>query len=145
MTRTLEILLVEDNSTDARLIHEVFKRGNIQCNLHVVVDGIEAMKYLRKEGSYIVKPVPDLILLDLNLPKMDGKTVLKEIKLDKKLSHIPVIILTSSKSEADISHAYNLEADGYLTKTFDMERLISMAKSIESYLTNRNSLNKWYK
>jgi len=130
----MEILLVEDNPTDARLIQEVFKRGNIDVNIYVVTDGLEAMKYLGKEGAYLSKPVPDLILLDLNLPKMDGKTVLKEIKRDKKFNYIPIIILTTSKSEADITQAYNLKADGYLTKTFDVDRFITMAKSIESYL-----------
>jgi len=132
--RPMEILLVEDNPTDARLIQEVFKRGNIDVNIYVVTDGLEAMKYLGKEGAYLSKPVPDLILLDLNLPKMDGKTVLKEIKRDKKFNYIPIIILTTSKSEADITQAYNLKADGYLTKTFDVDRFITMAKSIESYL-----------
>jgi two-component system, chemotaxis family, response regulator Rcp1 len=129
----IQILLVEDNLGDIRLTQEVFKEGKLHNVLHSVQDGEEAIAFLRREGKYADAGRPDLILLDLNLPKKDGREVLKEIKTDSNLASIPVVILTTSKSEEDIDRTYDLHANCYITKPFDLEQFITVAKSIEKF------------
>ena len=131
--RVAEILLVEDNPGDARLTVEAFADGKVRNNLNVVPDGIEAMRYLRKEGPYADRPRPDIILLDLNLPKKDGREVLAEIKSDSDLKSIPVVILTTSKAEEDILRTYELHANCYITKPVDLDNFIEVVRSIEDF------------
>ncbi|SDG56497.1 Response regulator receiver domain-containing protein [Roseospirillum parvum] len=135
MTDGLDILLVEDNPGDARLASEAFKEGNIATRLHIVQDGIEALAFLRGEGTGggSHRRAPDLILLDLNLPRKDGREVLAEIKNDPALRRIPVIVLTTSQAETDISHSYDLHANCYIVKPVDFDRFIEVVKGIESY------------
>ena len=110
-TRPFNILLIEDNPGDVRLTQEAFKEGKKKVNLEVVMDGVEAIKYFRKEGVYKNKPTPDLVLLDLNLPKWDGREVLKEVKTDPELKRIPIVVLTTSNAEQDIIHSYDLQSE----------------------------------
>lgn len=133
MGRPIEILLVEDNPGDVRLTVEALKDGKVYNNLHVVKDGMEATAFLHREGKYADAPHPDLILLDLNLPKKDGHEVLTEIKEDPMLKHIPVVVLTGSKAEEDILKTYNLRANCYITKPIDLEHFIMVVKSIEDF------------
>lgn len=129
----IEILLVEDSKGDARLVQEAFKEGKIRNNLSVVEDGEAAMQFLRKEGQYASAPRPDLILLDLNLPKKDGREVLAEIKQDDRLKRIPVVILTMSQAEEDILKTYNLHANCYVTKPVDLEQFFKVIRMIEDF------------
>jgi CheY-like chemotaxis protein len=129
----IEILLVEDNPGDVRLTQEAFKEGKVRNNLRVVNDGIEALAFLHQEGQYANALRPDVILLDLNLPKKDGREVLAEIKQDPDLRRIPVVVLTTSEAEQDILKTYNLHANCYITKPVDLERFIKVVKSIESF------------
>ncbi|MFC1976194.1 response regulator [Chloroflexota bacterium] len=129
----IEILLVEDNPGDVRLTQEAFKEGKVRNNLSVVNDGIEALVFLRQEEQYANAPRPDVILLDLNLPKKDGREVLAEIKQDPNLRRIPVVVLTTSEAEQDILKTYNLYANCYITKPVDLERFITVVKSIETF------------
>lgn len=129
----IEILLVEDNPADVRLTKESFKETKLRNKLHVVEDGVEAMAFLRREGKYADAPRPDLILLDLNLPKKDGREVLGEIKTDEDLRRIPVVVLTVSKADEDILKAYNHHANCYVTKPIDLEQFIKVVKSIEEF------------
>ncbi len=131
--RPVNILLVEDNPGDVRLTKEALKESKMRNHLSVVEDGVEALAYLRKEGKYAAAAHPDIILLDLNLPKKDGREVLAEVKADDKLKHIPVVVLTSSKAEQDILRAYNLHANCYVTKPVDLEQFITVVKSIEDF------------
>ena len=131
--KPIEILLVEDNPGDVRLTVEALKENKVLNNLHVVEDGVEAMAFLRREGKYADAPRPDIILLDLNLPKKDGREVLAEIKTDENLKRIPVVILTMSKAEEDILKAYDLYANCYITKPVDLEQFITVVKSIEDF------------
>ena len=131
--RPIEILLVEDNPGDVRLTQEAFKEGKVRNKLHVVWDGIEAMAFLRREDKFADAPHSDLILLDLNLPKKDGREVLAEIKQDPDLKRIPVVILTTSKAEEDILRTYDLHANCYITKPVDLEQFIKVVKSIEEF------------
>jgi len=131
--RPVEILLVEDNPADVRLTREALKEEKVYNNLYVVADGVEAMAYLRREGNYATAVRPDLILLDLNLPKKDGREVLKEIKSDPSLKVIPVCILTVSKAEEDILKSYSLHANCYITKPVDLTQFIKVAKSIQEF------------
>jgi len=131
--KPIEILLVEDNPGDVRLTQEAFKEGKISNNLNVASDGVEALAFLRQEGKYISVPRPDVILLDLNLPKKDGREVLAEIKEDPDLRRIPVVVLTTSQAEQDILKSYNLHANCYITKPVDLERFITVVKSIETF------------
>jgi len=119
--KPVEILLVEDNEGDVGLIEEVFEEAKIRNNIHVAEDGKEAVLYLRGEGKFSGSPRPDIILLDLNLPKKDGREVLKEIKEDDNLKNIPVVILTTSNAEKDILRAYDLHANAYITKPLDFD------------------------
>jgi len=131
--RPIEILLVEDNPGDVRLIVEALKDGKVQNKLHIAKDGMEATAFLHREGEYADALYPDLILLDLNLPKKDGPEVLAEIKEDPALKHIPVVILTSSQEGEDIVKTYNLHANCYITKPIDLEQFIMVVKSITDF------------
>ena len=131
--RPVEILLVEDNPGDERLTREALKEGKVYSNLHWVKDGVEAMSFLRREGKYRDVPRPDIILLDLNLPKKDGREVLQEIKSDEQLKRIPVVVLTTSKAEEDVLRTYNLHANCYVTKPVDLEKFIVVVKSIDVF------------
>jgi two-component system, chemotaxis family, response regulator Rcp1 len=130
---TIEILLVEDNPGDARLTLEAFKGAKVQNHLTVVNDGVEALAYLRQQGRYADSVAPDLILLDLNLPKKDGREVLAEIKCDEHLRQIPVVILTTSASRDDIARAYSAHANCYITKPVDLEEFLSAVRTIEDF------------
>ncbi len=132
-SRIIEILLVEDNPGDARLTLEAFKEGKVLNNFNVVRDGVEALAYLRKEGQYANAKQPDLILLDLNLPKKDGREVLQEIKADERLMKIPVVVLTTSAAEEDIARAYMRHANCYITKPVDLDQFLRVVHSIESF------------
>ena len=132
----IEILLVEDNPGDVRLTQEAFKEGKVRNNLSVVNDGIEALVFLRQEGQYANAPRPDVILLDLNLPKKDGREVLAEIKQDPALRRIPIVILTTSEAERDILQTYYMHANCYITKPVDLDQFIIVIKSIESFWLN---------
>lgn len=131
--RPIEILMVEDNPGDVRLTLEALKEGKVRNNMHTVSDGEEALAFLRRQGAYAQAPRPDLILLDLNLPKKTGQEVLAEIKEDPDLRRIPVVILTVSEAETDILKTYNLHANCYITKPVDLERFIEVVKSIEDF------------
>ena len=131
--KPIEILLVEDNPGDIRLTQEAFKEGKVSNNLNIARDGVEALAFLRQEGEYAGVPRPDVILLDLNLPKKDGREVLAEIKEDPDLRRIPVVVLTTSLAEQDILKSYNLHANCYITKPVDLERFITVVKSIETF------------
>ncbi len=132
-SRPVEILLIEDNPGDVRLTEEALKEDKLQAKLHVVMDGQEAMCFLRKEGDFADTPRPDLILLDLNLPKKDGREVLAEIKTDEELKQIPVVVLTTSQAEEDILKAYELNANCYITKPVDLNQFIKVVKSIDDF------------
>jgi CheY-like chemotaxis protein len=129
----VDILLVEDNPADARLMQEALAEAKIRNRLHLVADGLEALAYLRRQSPFAGAVRPDLILLDLNLPGKDGRDVLAEIKRDQDLRRIPVVILTSSQAEADIARAYDLHANAYVTKPLDVEQFITVVKSIEDF------------
>jgi CheY-like chemotaxis protein len=129
----MNILLVEDNPGDARLASEAFKEGGSQTRLHVVQDGIEALAFLRGEGRYGDQPRPDLVLLDLNLPRKDGREVLAEIKRDESLRSTPVIVLTTSQAESDIRYGYEQHANCYIVKPVDFDRFIDVVKGIDSF------------
>jgi CheY-like chemotaxis protein len=129
----IEILLVEDNPGDVRLTREALREAKVHNNVHVAADGVEALAFLRKEGSHAKAPRPDLILLDLNLPKKGGREVLEEIKSDNGLSHIPVVILTTSQAERDILESYRLRANAYVTKPVDLEQFLKVVQSIEQF------------
>jgi chemotaxis family two-component system response regulator Rcp1 len=129
----IEILLVEDNPGDVRLTREALREAKVRNNVHVAADGVEAMAFLRKEGSHAQAPRPDLIFLDLNLPKKGGREVLEEVKREKALSHIPVVILTTSQAERDIMESYRLQANAYVTKPVDLEQFLKVVQSIEQF------------
>jgi chemotaxis family two-component system response regulator Rcp1 len=131
--RPIDILLIEDNPGDIRLTREALKEGKVINNLYTITDGIEAINFLKKQDIYKNAITPDLILLDLNLPKKDGREVLKEIKEDNKLKLIPVVILTTSKEEQDIIKSYNMYANCYITKPVELESFIKVIKSIEDF------------
>jgi chemotaxis family two-component system response regulator Rcp1 len=131
--RPVEVLLVEDNPGDIRLTQEAFKEGRVYVNLTVACDGVEAMQILRGTGPDGAKRKPDLILLDLNLPKKTGREVLVEIKADDELRRIPVIVMTTSKAEQDIYRAYNLNANCYITKPVELEEFLNVVRSIEDF------------
>jgi chemotaxis family two-component system response regulator Rcp1 len=129
----IEVLLVEDSPGDVRLTQETFRDANRSIHLHVASDGVEAIAFLRHEGSHAHSPRPDLILLDLNLPKMDGREVLARIKGDESLKTIPTVILTTSDAEADIVKSYQLQANCYLTKPVQLDAFESLVKSINDF------------
>ena len=127
------VLLAEDNPGDIRLTLEALKNTQLGDTLHVVRDGVEALTFLRQEGQYVTAPIPNLILLDLNMPKIDGYEVLTKIKSDKKLKHIPVVILTTSRAEQDIVRSYDLHANCYVIKPVDLDRFIEVIKAITEF------------
>jgi two-component system, chemotaxis family, response regulator Rcp1 len=129
----IEVLLVEDSSGDVRLTQEALKDAKVHINLHVVWDGVEAMAFLGREGKHANAPRPDLILLDLNLPKKDGRQVLAEIKESPTLKSIPVVILTTSESGADIQRSYQFHANCYIAKPVDLEGFLKVVKSIDNF------------
>lgn len=129
----MNILLIEDNSGDIRLIKEVFKESNLEGNLHVVTDGEQAISYLSKEGEYKDAPKPNLIFLDLNLPKKDGREVLSEIKNNDDLKYIPVVVFTSSEAEQDIKKSYGLHANCYIVKPFDFDQYNQIISTIRNF------------
>lgn len=129
----IEILLVEDNPADVRLMKEALKDSKVRNDMHVVEDGVEAMAYLRREGKYSNANVPDIVLLDLNLPKKSGIEVLAEVKSDNDLKKIPVVVLTTSKDEMDIVRSYNLHANCYISKPVDLEQFIHVIKTTEDF------------
>jgi CheY-like chemotaxis protein len=132
----VEILLVEDNPGDHRLTKEALHEGKVYNNLHWVKDGVEALDFLKQRGKYADVPRPDIILLDLNLPKKDGREVLSEIKQDGSLRAIPVVILTTSQAEEDVLRSYDLHANCYVTKPVDLEKFIMVVQSIDRFWLN---------
>jgi two-component system, chemotaxis family, response regulator Rcp1 len=130
---SVSVLLVEDNPGDVRLTIEALKDVKLHNQLNVVHDGVEAIAFLRREGIYADAPRPDLILLDLNLPRKDGREVLEEIKSDEDLRRIPVVVLTTSSSEKDILESYNLHANCYITKPVDLGQFLTIVKSIQNF------------
>lgn len=132
-TRPIDILLVEDNPGDVRLVREALNNGKVRNIMDVVQDGVEAMAFLRKEGKYVKANRPDLILLDLNLPRKGGLEVLKDIKEDEELKRIPVVILTTSQAEQDVLKSYDHHANAYVTKPVDLNQFISVVKAIEGF------------
>lgn len=133
LVKPVEILLVEDNPGDVDLAKEALESSKMKNNLHVVGDGVAAMEFLEQKGDYADVKRPDLILLDLNLPKKDGREVLSEIKSDKDLKRIPVVILTTSRSEEDILKTYDLHANCYISKPIDFKQFMKVVKTIESF------------
>jgi len=131
--KPIEILLVEDNAADVRLTEEALREGKVRNNLHVARDGMEALEFLKRQGKFAKATRPDLILLDLNLPRRDGREVLAEIKNDPELKMIPVVVLTTSSAEADILKSYKLHANCYITKPVDLEQFVSVVKSIDDF------------
>jgi two-component system, chemotaxis family, response regulator Rcp1 len=131
--QVIEVLLVEDSPGDVRLTREAFKDAKVHITLHVAMDGAEAMAFLKREGSHAAAPRPDLILLDLNLPKKDGREVLAEIKEDPALKSIPVVVLTTSASEEDILRSYLLHANCYITKPVGLDGFLKVVQSIDNF------------
>ena len=129
----VEILLVEDNPGDVRLTREALREGKVYNNLHWAKDGVEALEFLRQEGKYAAAPRPDIILLDLNLPKKDGREVLESIKNDDRFKQIPVVILTTSEAEEDVLRSYALHANCYITKPVDLDKFIVVVQSIDRF------------
>ena len=129
----IEILLVEDNPGDVRLTKEALKDAKVRNHLHVAMDGVEALAFLRKEGKFGAAVRPDLILLDLNLPKKNGREVLEEVKRDPALQHIPIVILTTSQAEQDVLESYRLRANAYVTKPVDLDQFLKVVGSIEEF------------
>ena len=129
----IEILLVEDNPGDARLTREALRDAKVRNNLYVVPDGVEALAFLQRQGKHAAAPKPDLILLDLNLPKKDGREVLEEIKQNDEFRHIPVVILMTSQAEKDIIESYRLRANAFVTKPVDLEQFLKVVRSIEHF------------
>jgi chemotaxis family two-component system response regulator Rcp1 len=129
----IEILLVEDNPGDARLAMEALKDAKVRNELHWVKDGVQAMEFLRRQGEYADTPRPDVILLDLNLPRKDGREVLAEVKGDEQLRRIPVVILTISADEQDILRSYDMHANCYITKPLDLDQFMQVVRSIEDF------------
>ena len=133
LSTQIEILLVEDNPGDVRLTREALKEGKMLNDLSVAADGVEAMEFLRRQGKHANAPRPDLILLDLNLPRKDGREVLAEIKGDKDLRRIPVVVLTTSKDELDILRTYDLHVNCYITKPVELDQFIDVVRKIEGF------------
>ena len=134
------LLLVEDNPADIRLTQEALKEGQVPVNLSVVTDGVEAVDFLRRAGIYKDAPRPDLILLDLNLPRKNGREVLSEIKNDPDLKRIPVLVMTTSKAQQDVARAYSLNANCYITKPMDLDEFMEVVRSIEDFWLEKASL-----
>ena len=133
VARPIEVLLVEDDPGDVLMTREAFEDNKVRNNLHVVSDGVEALAYLRRAGEHADSAVPDLILLDLNLPRKDGREVLAEIKADEELRRIPVVVLTTSEAEEDVLRSYQLHANAYVTKPVDFDRFIEVVRQIDEF------------
>jgi two-component system, chemotaxis family, response regulator Rcp1 len=131
--RPIEILLVEDSPADVRLTREALKEAKVLNTLHVVPDGVAALAFLRRQGRFANSPPPDLILLDLNLPKKDGREVLAEIKQDENFLRIPVVVLTTSRADEDVVRSYNLRANAYITKPVDLRQFLRVIRAIEDF------------
>ncbi len=131
--RQIEVLLVEDDPGDVMMTREAFQDYKLHNELHVVSDGAEAMAFLHQEGEYADRPRPDLVLLDLNLPRMDGRQVLEAIKSDPELASIPVVVLTTSENEDDVLRSYSLHANAYVTKPVDFQRFIEVVRQIDDF------------
>ncbi|MFE6969850.1 response regulator [Isoptericola sp. NPDC057653] len=129
----IEVLLVEDDPGDVLMTREAFEEHKVVNRLSVVADGVSAMAYLRKEGEHADAATPDLILLDLNLPRMDGREVLAAVKADERLKHIPVVVLTTSEAEEDVLRSYSLHANAYVTKPVDFDRFIQVVRQIDDF------------
>jgi CheY-like chemotaxis protein len=132
----IDVLLVEDDAGDVLLIREAFEHNKVHNNLEVVSDGVEAIAYLRREGEHADAPRPDLVLLDLNLPRKDGREVLAEVKEDPDLRRIPVVVLTTSKAEEDVLRSYDLHANAYVTKPVDFDRFIEVVRQIDEFFVS---------
>ena len=132
-SQPISVLLVEDDPGDVVLIEEAFEDNKVHNRLHVVSDGVEAIDFLRKQGENGGSPTPDLILLDLNLPRKDGREVLAEVKTDERLQQIPVVVLTTSKLEEDVLRSYKLHANAYVTKPVDFDRFIEVVRQIDEF------------
>ncbi|MET7299718.1 response regulator [Embleya sp. NPDC005575] len=132
----IEVLLVEDDPGDVLMTREAFEDNKVRNSLHVVSDGVEAVAFLRREGEYVDAPRPDLILLDLNLPRKDGREVLEEIKADEDLRRIPVVVLTTSEAEEDVLRSYHLHANAYVTKPVDFEQFIHVVRHIDEFFVS---------
>jgi CheY-like chemotaxis protein len=141
--RPIEILLADDSPGDVRLTREALKEAKVANNLHVVGDGVEALAFLRLEGKYAKMPRPDLILLDLNMPKKDGREVLEEVKSDSDLRLIPIVVLTTSAAEEDILRSYNLHANCFVTKPVDLDQFLKVVRSIEDFWLTIVKLPHW--
>ena len=131
--RQIEVLLVEDDPGDVLMTKEAFDDYKVKNQLHIVSDGVEAMAFLRREGEHASAPRPDLVLLDLNLPRMDGREVLQAVKSDPELASIPVVVLTTSEAEEDVLRSYSLHANAYVTKPVDFERFIAVVRQIDDF------------
>jgi CheY-like chemotaxis protein len=134
--KLIDVLLVEDDPGDVMLIKEAFEDNKVRNHLHWVDDGEKALAFLRRQGEYADAPVPDLVLLDLNLPRMDGREVLAEVKSDEQLRSIPVVVLTTSEAEEDVLKSYNLHANAYVTKPVDFERFIEVVRRIDEFFVS---------
>lgn len=134
--RAIDVLLVEDDPGDVLMTREAFEDGKVANRLAVVSDGVSAMAYLRKEGEHADAITPDLVLLDLNLPRMDGREVLAAMKSDEKLRSIPVVVLTTSEAEEDVLRSYSLHANAYVTKPVDFERFIAVVRQIDDFFVS---------
>jgi CheY-like chemotaxis protein len=134
--KTVEVLLVEDDPGDTLMIREAFEHTELTHRLHHVPDGVEAIAFLRREGQYADVPRPDLVLLDLNLPRMDGRQVLKEVKEDADLRTIPIVVLTTSEADEDILRSYELHANAYVTKPVDFDRFIEAVRMTDEFFVN---------
>jgi len=132
-TAPIEILLIEDSPADVRLTRLALREARVRNNVGVAVDGVDAMDFLHRRGKHAGMPTPDLILLDLNLPRKDGREVLQEIKQDERLRQIPVVVLTTSQSDQDVLRSYQLSANAYVTKPVDLEQFLHVVRSIEGF------------
>jgi CheY-like chemotaxis protein len=132
----IEVLLVEDDPGDVLLIREAFEDNKVANRLHVVADGVEALEFMRQQGQYADAPRPDLVLLDLNLPRKDGREVLAEVKRDDGLRTIPVVVLTTSQAEEDVLRSYDLHANAYVTKPVDFDRFIGVVRQIDQFFVS---------
>jgi CheY-like chemotaxis protein len=135
-TRAIDVLLVEDDPGDVLMTREAFEDNKVANTLYVVNDGVTAMEFLRKEGDHVGAPTPDLVLLDLNLPRMDGREVLAELKVDPELRRIPVVVLTTSEAEEDVLRSYSLHANAYVTKPVDFGRFIEVVRRIDEFFVS---------
>jgi two-component system, chemotaxis family, response regulator Rcp1 len=132
-TRPVQILIVEDNPADARLVREVMRDSKVLNEIHWVPDGVEALAYLRGEGKYVDAPRPNLIFLDLNMPRKDGREVLREVKADDRWKRIPIVVMTSSQAEEDVARAYDQHANCYVRKPIDFDQFHTVVKTIENF------------